>query len=329
MEKKFKTVEDIISEPSFLNWFHKSDEQSVRQWEAFKNESEINARLVTDAASLLQHLKFAGDTITPSQTQRAWEKLAAQLPEQRSSLLQGGKLTRLSARKWWMSAAAFLLLMAGIAVSRLWVNDIKVTTAYGQIAEKKLPDGSVVMLNANSHITGSFKEGKTREVWLEGEAFFKVHKTPTKSRFIVHTGKLDIEVTGTQFNVVNRNNHMNVFLKEGSITLRTGDGTEIKMKPGDYFELKDSRLEKEQVRDQVVLAWQDRKLIFENTPLSEVAEKMKEVYGVNVEVDASLLTTDINGVMPNDDLDVLLQALELAYNFKIEYVKNTIIISPR
>ena len=330
MDKSFTTVEELISEPSFLDWFLQKEEPSAGQWEAFAKKSGINTKLVADAVNLLQQLEFAKDAFDPSQTQKAWDKLAAQLPEQRKTLLQPGILTRLSAKKWWMSAAAVLLLIAGIGISRFFVNDIKVATAYGQIAEKKLPDGSVVLLNANSHITtGTFKEGKTREVWLEGEAFFKVHKTSTRDRFIVHTGKLDIEVTGTQFNVVNRNDHMNVFLKEGSVTLRTGDGTEVKMKPGDYFELKDSRLEKKPVKDQLVLAWQDRKLIFENTPMKEVAEKMKEVYGVDVQVDAGLLATDINGVMPNDDLDVLLQALELAYNFKIEHVKNTIVISPR
>lgn len=330
MKKTFNTIEDLISEPSFLNWFEQKDGQSIEQWETFKKESETNARLVIAATELLQHLKFAGDTITSSQTQKAWENLAPLLPEQRSSSLQRGKLAHLSVKKWWMSAAAVLLLMAGIAISRFLTHDIKVATTYGQMAEKKLPDGSVVMLNANSHLTaGAFKEGKTREVWLEGEAFFKVHKTSGRDRFIVHTGKLDIEVTGTQFNVVNRNNHMNVFLKEGSVTLRTGDGTEIKMKPGDYFELKDSHFEKKPVKDQLVLAWQERKLIFENTPMNEVAEKMKEVYGVDIQVDASLLATDINGVMPNDDLETLLQALELAYNFKIEHIKNTIIISPR
>ncbi len=329
MDKSFTTIEELISEPSFLNWFLQKEEQSRGQWEAFAKKSEINKKLVADAVSLLHQLEFSKDAFDPSQIQKAWDQLAAQLPEQRKTLLQPGILYRLSTKKWWISAAAVLLLIAGIGISRFFVNDIKVATTYGQITEQKLPDGSVVLLNANSHITtGNFKEGKTREVWLEGEAFFKVHKTLTKDRFIVHTGKLDIEVTGTQFNVVNRNNHMNVFLKEGSVTLRTGDGTEAKMKPGDYFELKNSRLEKKPVKDQLVLAWQDRKLIFENTPLNEVAEKMKEVYGVNVQVDPSL-TKRIDGILPNDDLDGLLQALELAYNFKIEHVKNTIVISPR
>ena len=327
MEKKFETIGDLISEPSFLNWFNNQDDRSIRQWEAFRLESEANSMLVNQATQLLRQLEFKADTIEMAQTQAAWERLAAKLPQQRVAPSGKGKLAYLPQRKWWLSAAAVVLIVAGVSVLRFMNRDLKLATQYGQIAETRLPDGSTVLLNANSHLTaGVFREGSTREVWLDGEAFFKIHKTPGHDRFIVHTGKLDIEVTGTQFNVVNRNNHMNVFLKEGSVVLRMGDGTEAHMRPGDYFELKDSRLEKKPVKDQLVLAWQERKLVFENTPLSEVAEKMKEVYGVNVKVDDALLSSKINGVMPNDDLAVLLKAMEVAYNFKIEHVQDTIVI---
>ncbi len=44
-----------------------------------------------------------------------------------------------------------------------------------------------------------------------------VKKTTEKRRFIVHTGGMDIIVTGTQFNVVNRDGERNVLLKEGSV----------------------------------------------------------------------------------------------------------------
>lgn len=64
-----------------------------------------------------------------------------------------------------------------------------------------LPDGSTVWLNAGSHI--SFNPnftGNTREVTLEGEAYFDVVKQP-KRPFIVHVSGYDIRVLGTAFNV--------------------------------------------------------------------------------------------------------------------------------
>jgi len=64
-----------------------------------------------------------------------------------------------------------------------------------------LPDGSTVWLNAGSHI--SFNKdlsGKTREVNLDGEAYFDVVKNPQRP-FIVHVSGYDIRVLGTAFNV--------------------------------------------------------------------------------------------------------------------------------
>ena len=64
-----------------------------------------------------------------------------------------------------------------------------------------LPDGTTVWLNAGSQL---FMEndfsGATREVRLEGEAFFDVVKNPERP-FIVHASDIDIRVLGTAFNV--------------------------------------------------------------------------------------------------------------------------------
>jgi ferric-dicitrate binding protein FerR (iron transport regulator) len=64
-----------------------------------------------------------------------------------------------------------------------------------------LPDGTTVWLNAGSKLSyvGDFA-GATREVRLEGEAFFDVVKQPGRP-FIVHTTGIDIKVLGTAFNV--------------------------------------------------------------------------------------------------------------------------------
>ena len=64
-----------------------------------------------------------------------------------------------------------------------------------------LPDGSTVWLNAGSSITyDPVFAGNTREVTLQGEAFFDIVKQPDKP-FIVHAGDLNIRVLGTAFNV--------------------------------------------------------------------------------------------------------------------------------
>jgi ferric-dicitrate binding protein FerR (iron transport regulator) len=71
----------------------------------------------------------------------------------------------------------------------------------GSRSRSLLADGTTVWLNAGSKLyyENDFS-GKTREVRLEGEAFFDVVKQPDHP-FIVHTSGIDIHVLGTAFNV--------------------------------------------------------------------------------------------------------------------------------
>lgn len=77
----------------------------------------------------------------------------------------------------------------------------EVVAGKGIRSKMVLPDGTQVWLNSDSKLqyAESFS-GATREVTLEGEAYFDVVKNP-KRPFIVHTSAIDIRVLGTSFNV--------------------------------------------------------------------------------------------------------------------------------
>ncbi len=85
------------------------------------------------------------------------------------------------------------------SISLSQFNVIKVSL--GSKTKVQLPDGSKVWVNSDSRLSypETFK-GLTREIYLEGEAYFDVVKDP-KHPFIVHTSGIDIRVLGTAFNV--------------------------------------------------------------------------------------------------------------------------------
>ena len=221
----------------------------------------------------------------------------------------------------WMVAAAVLVLLAGsVVVTVRMAGERHLATAFGQIAQRQLPDGTEVMLDANSRLTypAGWKEGVDREVWVSGEAFFHVRRTPSRSRFIVHTDHLDVIVTGTQFNVVNRHGNENILLQEGSVILRQKDGKEIMMKPGDFVRFNASNLQRRDVKTDSVIAWKDQKLVFNKTPLRELVTIVNDHYGVNLQLEnASLGDSTISAILPNNNLDVLLQSLEATTEFDI------------
>jgi len=107
-------------------------------------------------------------------------------------------------------------------------------------------------------------------------------------------------------------------LKEGSVLLHTGEGKELKMLPGDFVEYHSTRLEKVQVKNDSVLAWKEHKLFFDNTPVRELVQIIREHYGVSVKLaEEGIGEKTISGILPNDNLDVLLRSMEATLDFEV------------
>ncbi|HEY0679444.1 MAG TPA: FecR domain-containing protein [Chitinophagaceae bacterium] len=328
MEKNFQSAEDILTDELFQAWYFKSDNQKAKAWEQWVEQNPSKQEMVSEAITCMQSIMLHEQEVPQAQTEASHKRLMDNISEPKAPVIT---MEPARSRKWWWSAAAAILLI--VAGTYFWTSmnsQSSFKTAYGQVTQKQLPDGSEVVLNANSSVSYSsgWDEGNEREVWIRGEAFFHVKKTAAKSRFVVHTQQMDIVVTGTQFNVVSRSDKSSVMLTEGSVFLRTKDGKEIRMVPGDFVELSDSQLEKKAVKEETVLAWKEKKIVFDNTPLYEVVRKIQEHYGEKVIIaDEALSQIPVTGMMPNDNLDVLLRSLEATAEFTVNRKNGQIVIS--
>ena len=95
------------------------------------------------------------------------------------------------------------------------------STPAGQRAKVLLADGTEVWLNANTILRYPERfDPKKREVELHGEAFFEVEKA-AGNPFVVKTNKMDIQVTGTKFNVnaYDTEEYFVASLVEGSVSV--------------------------------------------------------------------------------------------------------------
>ena len=330
MQASYQEPEELLADESFYHWYLKKDEAAIAQWDSWIAQHPGHRALADEAVNLLGQLHLQEGPVAETRVEIAYNKLQENI----HIMTAGGpaaRVVKLGARSWWMAAAAVVILaVAGVGILK-YTGFFAPTaeTQYGQIKEQRLPDGSEVTLNAHSKISyfSGWKEGTDREVWVNGEAFFHVKKTPQKSRFIVHASRFDIIVTGTRFNVVNRDGVTNVMLQEGSVTVRTADGKEIYMKPGDFVEVNEKGLGKKPANAETVIAWKDHKMNFDNTPLPEAARMIEAQYGVQVVLaDSSLAAKHLNGWMTNENLDVLLAAIEMSNNVKVERNGNTITI---
>jgi transmembrane sensor len=317
MTRNFQHVEDVISDDAFLGWYYQQSPEQVTTWEEWLRQHPEYDSLVKQSVSFMNELQLQEATVA-SDTEARLTQLHQRMDETAAPVVP----IRRSFKRWWMSAAAVAVLLIGTFFYFQWKKpaDCNLGTAYGQVSSNELPDGSTMILNANStaKLSENWSAGTDREVWLNGEAFFKVTKTAEKSRFIVHTNNLDVIVTGTQFNVMHRDDKTSVLLTEGSVIIRTRDGKEVTMKPGDFVEMAGQLVKTDTAKQENILAWKENKMAFDNISVKDAAHIISNHYGVKVKLgDSAVGAKMLNGMMPNDKLEDLLAAIEVAINIRI------------
>jgi ferric-dicitrate binding protein FerR (iron transport regulator) len=204
----------------------------------------------------------------------------------------------------------------------------EISSPIGMKTHIVLPDGSDVWLNADSKISYKIPfVGETRKVTLFGEAFLKVIKNE-KSPFILSAGKTQVKVFGTQFNVKSypEDNKVEVALKEGSVRFyfinSHGKKVFTQLQPDDYLVLNKSNKKvavKKEKLDKYIL-WHKDILIFDETPIEEVAKTLERWYGVTVIIDDDEIKNyKFTTVFENEPLSRVLELLELTSPISIKY----------
>lgn len=147
----------------------------------------------------------------------------------------------------------------------------------------RLADGTEINLNADSRITYPTNfNGTSREITLEGEAYFTVAKSDAP--FIVHTRLGDVSVYGTQFNVRQYadENVIKTTLVEGSVSYRNDTVEETRLHPSEqltYIEGEPS-VSIESVDTDTYTAWRDDVLCFEDETLYEIMRTLARWYDI-------------------------------------------------
>jgi len=203
----------------------------------------------------------------------------------------------------------------------------------GQKAKLELPDSSTVWLNSGSRIrySSGFNK-KDRAVELTGEAFFEVHKDKGKP-FVVHTPFLDVQVTGTRFNVNAYDDEpvVETALVEGSVNLTLKDrNKKFKLTPGNVlsYSKRSKEISSSKLNEEATISWKENRLIFINDDFSKLVRKMEKWFDVKViynpaDFKDNKLTVRL---LEGEQLDQLLQIIETAIGAKCTIKKNQIYI---
>jgi len=177
-----------------------------------------------------------------------------------------------------------------------------------------LSDGTQVWLNSVSSLRFPFSFlGKTREVYLTGEAFFKVAKNAAHP-FIVHTGQTDVKVLGTKFNVnTYKSDETVTSLVEGSVSTSGLDKQKMLLQPGyQAVYTSGSGFRAQPFDSSVELAWMNDIYYFHNTKLHDISDVLLRWFDVKVVFDdpGTADETFSGAIQKNKPVDVFIQNIK-------------------
>ena len=195
----------------------------------------------------------------------------------------------------------------------------------GQRVNITLSDGTNVWLNARTKIVyPAVFDKSVRQVAVDGEAYFDVAKDK-KRPFIVETGKCNMEVLGTKFNVegYSDKDDFEVTLMEGSVRVasRIGLGDTLMLKPDSKACLqKDGRLKVIPVDDYNPYRWKEGLICFRNESFLSIMSDLEKYFGVSIVVEnKNVLKYYFTGKFRQaDGIDYALRVLQRDIRFKYE-----------
>lgn len=294
-------------------------------------------------------------------------QMQAQLWEQIRSASQPAHPTRPPARVFrlpvWAKAAAIAIILAGTAFWLVQTNSPKTTTAplaeqktisipYGATKKLQLPDGTEVWLNAGSELqyAADFNTSH-RTVQLSGEAFFDVKKDAERP-FIIHTGKMNIRVIGTAFNVKaypeDKTSETSLIRGAIEVTMQGDPKKKFLLHPNEKIVFPNrplpgshelAALEREGYAlsnvsinpvDSTVVetAWTNNRLAFMNERFGDIAQQLERKFEVKLHFeDNTAAGLRFTATFENEDIRETLEALQYSLPFKFRIDKKDIYIT--
>ncbi len=230
-----------------------------------------------------------------------------------------------SLKLWWQVAAAVIIVAVGMQVINYIFSD-NLNTPFSEIKtldhqkDIRLPDGSIITLNANSSISYSTEfKGATRKVKLEGEAFFDVAHDKNKP-FIVEAQTTAIEVLGTKFSVSTIDDSVSVFLESGQVMFSHGKD-ELLLVPGNSASFSPKQKSLAISDDSLInpLYWKNSTLNYSSTPLSSVIKELNLIFNKNIVIESKDLSNcPFSATFEDEKLDTILDILSSSFEIQIK-----------
>ncbi len=301
-------------------------------------EKDIKNRV--EFENIVAHLKHPDGEIEATKA-RVFNKVVNTTSDSKDS-----RLTKRQKLQYILKVAAVFIIVFGSILMLIQPNllntqseitqnyatsQIEKETAFGQQLSFKLPDGTMVKLNAGSKLIypKSFTD-QSREVTLIGEGYFDVQRDEERP-FTIQTNNININVLGTSFNVRSYSDEENISVgvRSGLVRVSSLDGEqEMLLHQNDLanYSSKTNTLQKDSIDESVlVFGWIDRELVLKDYTIDQILVELSRWYNVEFKVEGKLdMSRKFTTRYKDPTLKSVLESLSYVYEFNYEINEKTV-----
>lgn len=342
---------DFANDSFFIRWVRNPDEESTWFWNSFMKENPACVTTIEEAKQLVLALDFRRDDLREEELSSMRNKflLALHAEKQQSEGERSAFRIFRTEKRTWLTGIAAAVMVVCVALVTLYVyrhhEDDRLSTAAddasgameqranpaGQKSVLYLADGTRVRLNAASRISylREFDHGATRDVYLEGEAFFEVAHRDNQP-FIVHTSSLRIKVLGTSFNVKSYSEEETIetTLIQGKVRIEQSDSSgnrigDIELKPNQraVFNKQSKVIDVREVPETSSEAWKQNEMVFDGETIDNVILQLERWFSVTIHAEGrGGLTCRLTATLKDESLEEVLELIKATHSvtYRIE-----------
>ncbi|RFS26572.1 DUF4974 domain-containing protein [Chitinophaga silvatica] len=319
---------DFLADEDFKNWTNGNtvDLQLNAHWEKIKIQFPEKAVIIEEARGMVNELRYLPVFPSAESHQRVWNQINKNIEQ---------SIPHINSVKWFRFAYRYAAAIVGLGVLTVGLTYYNkqqafiCKTGFGKDTTFFLPDGSKVMLAANSEVIYRTPKNpnQLREIWLKGEAYFDILPVAHNS-FTVHIdGGVDVRVLGTAFLVKNRHGQTSVSLDNGKIQVQMPGVAQHLLQPGETVvaDTKARVITKQITSPAETREWKGHNILLQETTVKEIIAMFKDYYNKELIIsDPILLEKKVDGMLPSNNETQALKALSVILNAEIT-VQDTII----
>lgn len=315
-------------------------EEDFEKFQTAGNDNPIDEKSVLDKIhKKIEHIESKSNAEAKGGTRKLGDR-----PNHKWRLTQYWKsgiaisflLTIMASALWFISVRREESLLDSPGISK--IEYLTKQTKAGEKLTLKLNDGSIIQLHSYSKIRfPKYFTGEKREVFMEGQVFFDVHRDE-KHPFIVYSKGLVTSVLGTSFAIEedSTSSSSQVAVLTGQVKVgkvEQGDDEDVKelyLKPMEAASFNGTKgsFEKVKVDYDKAFAWKDNVLVFQNASFGEVLQKLESWYGVKFTQKIRIEGfKDYSGRFDNQTLEEIMIGLSFTYDFEFDIQESQVIIN--